>query len=167
MDNGGGFEKLSPSSGHLHPREKPARFSVSYIFYRHRRSILVYFSIIALIYTGVQLYGRQGWPRHDETPYRSTAQDAGIVGTTQPGWKFDPVRDRANHKLTRAQCSAAFPDLYVELDRALDLWKAKLGRKKLTRAKNMDFSWSEGGLQGMIHDQNVGIRVLRAKDAPD
>ncbi|KAB2580669.1 KDEL motif-containing protein 2 [Lasiodiplodia theobromae] len=37
-------------------------------------------------------------------------------------WQFDPKRDALNYGLTDEQCNAAFPDLFMELDRAQDFF---------------------------------------------
>ncbi|SMR42860.1 unnamed protein product [Zymoseptoria tritici ST99CH_1A5] len=77
--------------------------------------------------------------------------------TTKTGWTFVPDRDRNDHSLTSEQCSAAFPDLYREIDRSRAYWKARQGEEKLTD-KQWGLEWSsDGGLRVMIWEQQLYI----------
>lgn len=68
-------------------------------------------------------------PRHIFGPSASTkapASKASSHPSTDVGsWTFDWTRDGNNHGLSSGQCDAAFPDLYSEIDRAVDFWERK------------------------------------------
>jgi hypothetical protein len=76
---------------------------------------------------------------------------------SDPGWSWNPDKDRNNHRLSEAQCSSAFPLLYKEIDRAATFWGAREGQTKILQ-ENIDLDWSwDGGLRCMIYDQNLYI----------
>ncbi|KAI9710314.1 MAG: hypothetical protein M1820_002809 [Bogoriella megaspora] len=54
-----------------------------------------------------------------------TAQGPLNVGTPGLDWEFDTDRDGINLGLTDEQCSAAFPRLYAEIDRAYEFHKSR------------------------------------------
>lgn len=77
------------------------------------------------------------------------------VTAQPPQWSWTPSRDRDSHSLTESQCHEAFPELYVELDRAAAFWERRLGPGGIKR-ENIDLGWSyDGGLRAMIYDQQV------------
>jgi len=80
-----------------------------------------------------------------------------IAGSTpgQGTFAFDAALDRDNHSLTHAQCDAAFPLLYHEIDRAREYWRKQQGEKKIGY-EQVDLKWSgDGGMMVMIYNQQV------------
>jgi hypothetical protein len=70
------------------------------------------------------------------------------------GWTFDPKRDERNFGLSDEQCSAAFPNFYAEIDRAVQYRKDKgLGNVTIDL---VDIGWrSEEIMRAMIYDKQV------------
>jgi hypothetical protein len=86
-------------------------------------------------------------------PPQANAPDKALTQT--PKWTFDATRDRDNHALTQEQCSATFPDLFHEINRAKEYWKKAQGDKPIS-FEQINIKWSgDGGMMGMIHNQRV------------
>ena len=70
-------------------------------------------------------------------------------------WIFDPSRDHRNYGLSEAQCDAAFPGFYREIERAVAFRKDN----DLPRIEedDVDISWRKGGeiVRLMIYDRQV------------
>ncbi|KAK5746172.1 hypothetical protein LTR17_000906 [Elasticomyces elasticus] len=76
-------------------------------------------------------------------------------------YTFNATTDRDNHSLTQAQCDTAFPLLYHEIDRAKEYWKKQQGEKKIS-PEQIDLKWSgDGGMMGMIYNQQLYITHSR------
>jgi hypothetical protein len=73
------------------------------------------------------------------------------------GWVFDTKRDERKYGLSEAQCDAAFPDFYKEIDRAVAFRKEKkLGD---VRVEDVDIEWRQEGeiIRIMIYDRQVRL----------
>ncbi|KAF2161762.1 hypothetical protein M409DRAFT_58838 [Zasmidium cellare ATCC 36951] len=78
-------------------------------------------------------------------------------------WSYEWERDRNNHGLTKEQCDIAFPELYNEIDRAVEYWKDR----KITPQSIDLVDGNDGGVRVLIHDQQLRIintRGLFRKD---
>lgn len=70
-------------------------------------------------------------------------------------WVFDTKRDERHYGLSEAQCDAAFPDFYKEIDRAVAFRKENdLGDIK---EEDVDIEWRSGGeiMRIMLYDRQV------------
>lgn len=75
-------------------------------------------------------------------------------------WSYDPERDHLNIGLTSAQCDAAFPDLYYEIERASKVWK---NRKHTIQPSDISIDWrKDAAFQAMVYDNQ--LRILRTKN---
>lgn len=76
-------------------------------------------------------------------------------------WTFEAPRDRNDYSLTDHQCTAAFPDLYYEIDRSASYWDKHLNGAKI-EASNIELDWSwDGGLQCLIYNNQLYITFSR------
>ena len=74
-------------------------------------------------------------------------------------WLFDSKRDARNIGLGRAQCDAAFPDLYQEIDRAVGVWQK---REHTILQEDIDITWrKDAAFQALIYDNQ--LRILKTK----
>jgi len=101
------------------------------------------------------------WPK--PTGFHSTPLGYNRDPYSANGWVFDPNRDDRNFALTDEQCSAAFPNFYYEIDRALQYRKDKnLGNITLD---HVDISWrADEIMRAMIYDNQ--LYIIDAKWAP-
>lgn len=95
-------------------------------------------------------------PTHTSTGPHQTAstQPKGIV-QLPAGWVFDIKRDERHYGLSEAQCDAAFPDFYKEIDRAVAFREEKgLGN---IREEDVDIEWRQEGeiIRIMLYDRQV------------
>ena len=118
---------------------------------RSRRSLIV---IGLLLVLGYLAYGHPARSRGGSS--HGWASGKGSTSSwSVGGWKFNANRDRDNHSLTPEQCDATFPKLYHEIDRARDYWRQAQGGANLT-PNQLDLDWSfDGGLRGMIYDNQA------------
>ena len=70
-------------------------------------------------------------------------------------WNFE--RDANNLLLSDAQCDAAFPGLFKEIDRAVSHRR----RNHITISEIDEIKISNGYVRGMIYDQQVGAAIPR------
>ncbi|KAK1040145.1 hypothetical protein LTR33_015861 [Friedmanniomyces endolithicus] len=76
-------------------------------------------------------------------------------------WKFHTARGENNIALTSAQCDAAFPKLYAEIDRSVKLWRNK--QHPITE-QDTSISWrNDAAFRLLIH--NSSLRILETKGA--
>jgi hypothetical protein len=70
-------------------------------------------------------------------------------------WVFDTKRDERQYGLNEAQCGAAFPDFYKEIDRAVAFRQEK-GLENV-REEDVDIEWREEGeiIRVMLYDRQV------------
>ena len=74
-------------------------------------------------------------------------------------WLFDSKRDARNIGLSRAQCDAAFPDLYQEINRAVGMWQK---REHTIQQEDIDITWrKDAAFQALIYDNQ--LRILKTK----
>lgn len=74
-------------------------------------------------------------------------------------WYFEPERDGINIALGAEQCDAAFPDLYQEINRAVQYWQK---RERTISQEDIDVAWrSDGAIQVLIYDNQ--LRILKTK----
>ncbi|EON61572.1 hypothetical protein W97_00787 [Coniosporium apollinis CBS 100218] len=77
-------------------------------------------------------------------------------------WSFRHPRDASNHGLSEAQCLAAFPSLYHEIDRAV-AHRRSVGNITLN---DVDPAWrGDGIVRAMIHHNN--LYILEARGVSD
>ncbi|KAF2091499.1 hypothetical protein K490DRAFT_6753, partial [Saccharata proteae CBS 121410] len=73
-------------------------------------------------------------------------------------WRFDPDRDALNYGLSDDQCTAAFPDLYHELDRAREFYKLeKPIREQDVKIWREENKVSHGQVHALIHNGQLII----------
>ena len=77
-------------------------------------------------------------------------------------WEFQVERDGENYDLTDEQCSAAFPKLYTEIDKAV----ARRKDKHITKEELDSRKWLNGMLRGMVYNGEVRV-ALRANNIAD
>lgn len=75
-------------------------------------------------------------------------------------WSYEPERDSRNIGLNRAQCDAAFPDLYYEIERAVEVWQK---RKHQISQHDIEISWrKDAAFQVLVQDNQ--LRILQTKN---
>lgn len=140
--------------------------SLPHSLWRHRRTLTIWTTILAFTFLiassfreslHYMIFGPDVYTSSSRTrePYRGRGRrvDAEQDPIAAP-WTFDVAVDRNNHKLTREQCTIAFPRLYEEIDRAHAHWSGKLRGKKFTTG-SLDLSWTESGMRVMIYNNEV------------
>jgi hypothetical protein len=76
-------------------------------------------------------------------------------------WSFNASEDGNNFALTQAQCDAAFPDLYYEIDRAI---AHRNDRKLPIKPEDVSISWrNDAAFRGLIHENQ--LRIIETKGA--
>ncbi|KAF2083978.1 hypothetical protein K490DRAFT_50261 [Saccharata proteae CBS 121410] len=98
------------------------------------------------------LHFSSSFPPYHPPPYRPPyrhppPEDAG------PGWAFNFTRHGSNYALDDAKCEAAFPNLYPEIDRAVQHWRNKGGIKP----SDLDTDWRPDAIRAMIYDNQLFI----------
>ncbi|KAI5357056.1 Putative glycosyl transferase CAP10 domain-containing protein [Septoria linicola] len=73
---------------------------------------------------------------------------------THDGWVFDHKKHGRNYGLTEEQCSFAFPDLYREIDRAVE-YRKKVG--KITQDETKVQWRGDGIVKAQIHDNQLYV----------
>lgn len=80
---------------------------------------------------------------------------------THERWAFNTTRDANNYALNYAQCDAAFPNLYAEIDRAVGLRKTALGE---IIEEDTLLEWAASGVFRLLIHENK-LRILETKHA--
>ncbi|KAI9665505.1 MAG: hypothetical protein M1831_001647 [Alyxoria varia] len=76
------------------------------------------------------------------------------------GWEFDTDRDFENYALTEAQCEAAFPGLFADIEDRVERRRDRpISREELTKP---DEEWPQYSVLAMIYDGK--LYVINAKD---
>lgn len=76
-------------------------------------------------------------------------------------WTFNASEDGNNYALTQAQCNAAFPNLYYEIDRAVS---HRNSRKLAIKPEDVSIAWrNDAAFRGLIHENQ--LRILQTKGA--
>jgi len=74
-------------------------------------------------------------------------------------WAWASDRDAHNPGLNRAQCDAAFPRLYFEIDRSVSLWR---DRNHTITQNDTEISWRhDAAFKALIHDNQLRILEMR------
>ncbi|KAK3678185.1 hypothetical protein LTR78_002281 [Recurvomyces mirabilis] len=129
---------------------------------RSRRNLVILVVVIVLGYVTVtQVRSRSYGGSAYSVPPRLAGKPQTIIQPSGQSWTFDATRDRNNHSLTQAQCDAAFPELYHEIERSQKYWKEKQGNRPF-KPKQIDIKWSgDGGMMGLIHEQQLYVTFSR------
>lgn len=92
----------------------------------------------------------------DPDPPKSQTSHASLPPTKSPnGWTFNHKQDARNYGLSEEQCNIAFPELFKEVDRAVQYRKDTWG--PITPDEN-DVEWrGDGIVKAMIHDNQLYI----------
>lgn len=72
----------------------------------------------------------------------------------QETWEFDYRRDATNYGLDDDQCTAAFPGLFEDIERAKNFRK---GRGLVTPTNLTDFELTKGMVRALIYDGQVRL----------
>jgi hypothetical protein len=119
------------------------------------RSAVYRFCGAALIFLSVVLVYRHGissWPSRPNTTSSSEKPQGLKKSYGLSSWKWSVERDAMNYGLTEAQCDAAFPGLWNELERAVDL-RRKVGN---ITEKDVEISWRKQSMvRAMIYNRQV------------
>lgn len=106
---------------------------------------------LEILYTTHQ--ERSGWGTFTSSHRISQTQ------TTASGWRYNASRDADNYMLSPAQCDAAFPDLYHEIDRSVKYWRERGGITK----QDLGIEFAQyGGLRARIRKKQ--LYILEAKN---
>ncbi|KAI9661912.1 MAG: hypothetical protein M1821_009152 [Bathelium mastoideum] len=133
------------------------------------RTIFITALILVLSVSLIEVYYLQSRPKQDKGLGDGAASTLSQLLSHKPDeeWAFDPKRDRRNRALSDAQCDAAFPDQYQEIDRALR-WHKK---NKPSGLVESDINpWHEGDhtrpqLRIMIYKGHLRILSFEATEA--
>ncbi|KAK5133218.1 hypothetical protein LTR08_008053 [Meristemomyces frigidus] len=132
------------------------------------RKITFYGAIATLITVALYLFGTQGGPAFASDTYgrlqhqRPLPQSHGApiahsqshIGPATAAWEFDYRRDGGKQGLSEEQCAAAFPELYVEVDRAV-AYRIRVGNVTLD---DLDVGWrGDGIVRARIYDNQLYI----------
>ncbi|QDS70867.1 hypothetical protein FKW77_005709 [Venturia effusa] len=97
-------------------------------------------------------------PKHTPSTSHTTAQTPIQTSEAFPEeWVFDTKRDERHYGLSEAQCDAAFPNLYKEIDRAVAFRKEyDLGEVK---EEDVDIEWRTDGeiIRVMLYDKQLYV----------
>lgn len=111
----------------------------------------------ALIFFATQDSGSQyidHYRPHKDRP-RPQHSESTHFQATNSGWQFDYKRDGKNYGLTEEQCNVAFPELFKEIDRAVEHRKEKWGEITLDE---VEVGWrGDGIVRAMIHDNQLYV----------
>jgi hypothetical protein len=89
-------------------------------------------------------------------PHTTTSNVPRPTDELPEGWAFDTQRDERDFGLSDAQCDAAFPDFYKEIDRAV-AYRQEHGLQKVND-EDIDIAWREGEIMRiMLYDRQVWI----------
>jgi len=136
------------------------------------RTIALYGTLAALFTLALLLFATQGGPdyasevlqriQHARPPVEQKADDPTpshseshlTSSPPEPSWEWDYQRDRRNYGLSEAQCGAAFPLLYREVDRAVT-YRRRVGNVTL---EDLDVGWrGDGIVRALIHNNELYI----------
>lgn len=132
------------------------------------RTIALYGTVAALITTALVFFGTQGGPAFARETYERLhrphphpdhqgppiSHSQSHVGPPRLPWEFDYKRHGRKYGLSEDQCSTAFPELYKEVDRAVE-FRRRVGNITLS---DLDVGWrGDGIVRAMIHDNQLYI----------
>ncbi|KAH7053264.1 glycosyl transferase family 90-domain-containing protein [Macrophomina phaseolina] len=156
---------LSPSS----PRYTPLGFPDSPASRLPPRRIL--YAGAAAVAT-IFVLATAGWHVSNRSPFHDPSYFETVKLPEGYKWKFDPSRDSLNYGLTDEQCNAAFPDLFLELDRAQKFFSDKKIQQKdvhLSTDAELNDHWNgktRAEFHLMIYNGEL-IVIDEAKGEPD
>lgn len=127
------------------------------------RTTLTCCVLLALLIVQTIIFWRQS---AGNVPLLSPVQPAIQTAASSPvassfdEWHFVTARDANNIALSSAQCDAAFPDLYFEIDRSVKLWT---DRRHRISSQDTSIAWRrDAAFRLLIHDN--WIRILETRD---
>lgn len=121
--------------------------------------IALYGSIVITIAAALVFYTAYGAPSIPDALRRlqhsqQQPSKSGRISFLPSNWAFNYARDGRNYGLSDAQCDAAFPELYKEVNRAV-AYRRRVG---LVTPDELDVGWrADGIVRAMIHDNQLYI----------
>ena len=91
--------------------------------------------IIVLITQNILLWNSSSRVPEFASPISTPEHKSEPVPTRVPlpaddkSWIYEPLKDAENFALNREQCDSAFPDLWYEIDRSVNVWKHNISRQ--------------------------------------
>lgn len=80
---------------------------------------------------------------------------AGDARSGLGGWRFNAERDEKNYALTHEQCEAAFPGLFVDIDKALNRHKSLGSKGRITQQTFDKQRLRNETMRAMVYDGEV------------
>lgn len=125
------------------------------------RTVALYGTVVVLVAAALIILASQRGAFDDVSyiPNPTALQSQEDYDTRFPpdpsGWQYNYERDGRNYGLSEDQCNAAFPELYKEIDRAVQHRREKWG--KITPDET-EVAWrGDGIVQAMIHDNQLYV----------
>ena len=122
--------------------------------------------IIVLITQNILLWNSSSRVPEFASPISTPEHKSEPVPTRVPlpaddkSWIYEPLKDAENFALNREQCDSAFPDLWYEIDRSVNVWKHNISRQ--ITANDTSLEWrDEGAFRALIHRNQ--LRILETK----
>jgi hypothetical protein len=123
--------------------------------------------IIVLITQNILLWNSSSRVPELATPVSTPEHKSEPVPTSRvplpsedKSWIYEPLKDAENFALNREQCDSAFPDLWYEIDRSVNVWKHNISRQ--ITANDTSLEWrDEGAFRALIHRNQ--LRILETK----
>ena len=117
---------------------------------------IAFFLLVALLYSSKTFPDRdrhRGLNPHRLPPSleRRPPKPCGPVPVDE-SWEFQAWRDAENYGLSDEQCEAAFPKLFVEIDKAIGRRRTNITFEDLDSQKQLD-----GMVRGMVYNGEVRI----------
>lgn len=123
-------------------------------------------SAVLLLCILVQQFSLQPFPiRAKQISSALEHGDEQTIGKDTGAWSYDWARDHDNLNLNVEQCDAAFPELYDEVDRAVQYW-GESGRKITSESIEL-VGGNDGGVRGLIAGQQLRIIQTRGLGRKD
>ncbi|KXT11753.1 hypothetical protein AC579_1650 [Pseudocercospora musae] len=109
----------------------------------------------ALVFFITQDFGSQYIDSYRPHKARPPPHERPHYEPTKSGWQFDYKRDGKNYGLSEEQCNVAFPELYKEIDRAVEHRKERWGE---ITPDEVEVEWrGDGIVRAMIHDNQLYV----------
>jgi hypothetical protein len=116
--------------------------------------VIVFFQFYLMISRDDSIPHMNGFPARP-----SPAAPKPVKQKNSDKWLFESERDARNIGLNTEQCNAAFPDLYLEIDRAVGVWQK---REHTISQEDIDIKWrGDAVMQVLIYDNQ--LRILKTK----
>jgi len=132
------------------------------------RTIALYGTVAAFITVALIVFSTSGGPRYANMTYQRyhhprpsfervgppVSHSQSFGPPPELPWDFKYKRDGRNYGLTESKCEAAFPDLYKEVDRAVE-YRGRVGNVTI---EELNVGWrGDGIVRVMIHDNQLYI----------